>query len=97
MDHTFRVEQDARNEMHIPNLKYAGGHYRIRAEVDGSVEIFGDRQGLLYLAEIIAGCALGDLSAGFHVHLPRLGVASEPDTSGDVELTVYSASTPVPG
>lgn len=96
MAYQFVSEQSGRDELRLPNVTYAAGHYGVRVDADGSVEIFGDRAGLLFLAEVIAACALEDLSAGFHVHLPRRGVAAEPDTSGSAELTIYSASTAIP-
>lgn len=95
MEFTFKAEQVGRDALRLPNSRHAGGHYSIRGEGDGSVEIMGDRAGLLYLAEVIASCALADLSPGFHVHLPTEGVASEPDLSGGPEVTVFSATTPI--
>lgn len=95
MEFTFRTEQDGRDAIRLPNTRHAGGQYSIRGDSDGSVEIMGDRAGLLYLAEVIASCALADLSPGFHVHIPVEGVATEPDVSGGPEVTVFSATTPI--
>jgi hypothetical protein len=93
MEFTFRVEQPGRDVLSLPNHRHTGGRYSVRADSDGSVEILGDRDGLLYLAEVIVSCALADLSPGFHVHLPIDGVANEPDTEAVAEVTVYSATT----
>jgi len=96
MEHSFNIEQLARDEIRTPNAKYAQGQYQIRTDSEGSIQVFGDRQGLLYIAEVIATCAVGDLSSGFHVHIPCNGVAAGPTDMGEKELTVYSASTRPP-
>ena len=96
-EHTINFEVKAANTIELPNRRYAAGRYRVHTEPDGSVDIFGNREGLLYLAEILVRCALGGHTSGCHVHLPRRGVAAKPDVSGEPELTVYSASTDVDG
>lgn len=94
-EHTISFEMKKADTIELPNRRYAGGQYRVEADAGGGVDIFGNREGLLYLAEVLVRCALGEHKPGFHVHLPRRGVAGGPDVSGDPELTVYSASTGV--
>ncbi len=65
-----------------------GGRYQIRVE-NGDVSIFGNRDGLLYLAEILARCALGGYVEGFHVHVPAKSDLSPPAVGP--ELVVFAA------
>jgi len=48
-----------------------GGWYEIQLR-DGDVYVNGNRKGLLYIAEVMIRCAIGDYVDGFHVHLPLL-------------------------
>lgn len=77
----------------LPSRRFSSGTYRIITDSAGGVDVFGNRDGLLYLAEVIVRCALGNHSDGFHVHLPNAGVSQQPDVSGEPELTIYSAAT----
>lgn len=92
-DFVISFDSGSPDTIELPNHRYAAGKYRIDVDAAGGVDVFGDRDGLLYLAEVIVRCALGSHSAGFHVHLPKDGVASGPDTTGAPELTIYSAAT----
>ena len=80
-EHIIRFDVKEPATIELPNRRFAGGHYRVQVDSDGGVDVFGDRDGLLYLAEVLARCALGGYKPGFHVHLPTRGVASGPDVS----------------
>lgn len=95
MEFTIAFQDKGRNAIDFPTQKYQPGAYRIRPDAEGGVEVSGNKNGLLFLAEVLTRCALADLEPGFHVHLPLEGVMSGPDTSGGPELTLYSASTDV--
>ncbi len=43
----------------LPNRRFSSGAYRIVTDNAGGVDVFGTRDGLLYLAEVIVRCALG--------------------------------------
>jgi hypothetical protein len=54
----------------------------------------GNRNGLLYIAEVLIRCAYGNYVEGFHVHLPLLSdraSGGSPDHPMD-ELVVLGAS-----
>lgn len=84
------------NRMEMPDARLQGGSYSIVTDTDGNVDLYGDQKGLLYLAEVIVRCAIGDYKAGFHVHLPVEGVGTGPNINGLPELTIYSAATGIP-
>ncbi len=75
-EYTISFEVKEANTIELPNQRYAAGRYRVEADEKGGVDVFGNREGLLYLAEVLVRCALGDHKAGFHVHIPRKGVVS---------------------
>lgn len=88
---TFDVPDD--RTMLMPGAELSGGHYELKADSDGNIDISGDRQGLLYLAEVIVRAAIGGYEPGFHVHLPARGVGTGPNVNGEPEVIVYSADT----
>lgn len=94
IEYRVQFEEEGPDVVRLPLRRFVDGVYKVVADRDGGVEVFGNRDGLLFLAEVIVRCAMGGFSDGFHVHLPREGVAQQPDTSGGAELTVYAAGTP---
>jgi len=70
-----------------------GGWYEIQSH-DGDIYLNGNRNGLLYIAEVLIRCATGNYVEGFHVHLP---LASD-QAAGDApahpidELVIFGAS-----
>lgn len=68
------------------------GEYLVRVEHDGSVEISGDRDGLLYLAEVLVRCAIGGYLPEFHVHIPLSTAERGPNLDARPELTIYGAN-----
>jgi len=70
-----------------------GGWYEIQ-ERDGDIYVNGNRNGLLYLAEVLIRCATGNYVDGFHVHLPMLSnpVPEGPPQNPIDELVVFGAS-----
>lgn len=81
-----------RNSMDLPAaLLVDGGRYVVSTESDGSVNILGNRNGLLYLAEVLVRCAIGGHGVGFHVHLPLDSSVDGPNVDARPELTIYGA------
>jgi hypothetical protein len=89
----YRVAFDVRkaNVIDLPAELLTHGHYRLECERDGSVNLFGNRDGLLYVANVLIRCALGRYDAGFHVHLPMDSSASGPNIDLKPELTIYAS------
>ncbi len=77
-------------------LLSGGGRYHVDVLADGSVDVFGNRDGLPHLANILVQCALAGFTPGWHIHL-RLD--SKDDTGPNVtcapELTLYAADPAV--
>lgn len=80
------------SEIDLPSHLLENGTYKIEVR-DGDVYVFGNRDGLLYLAEVIARCALGGYTEGFHVHLPFDSDAG-PGEAED-EIAIFAASETV--
>lgn len=90
---SFDEVQD-RDTMALPNALLArGGRYQVQVH-GGDVFIAGNREGLLYLAEVLGRCALGGYARGFHVHLPMAAAGLEtPMADGTTpELVFFGAS-----
>jgi|HubBroStandDraft_2_1064218.scaffolds.fasta_scaffold2433971_1 hypothetical protein len=84
----FEVEKA--NTIHLPAELLADGHYRVECESDGSVNVFGNKNGLLYIANVLIRCALGGYEPGFHVHLPLDSSVKGPNVNASPEFTIYS-------
>jgi len=70
-----------------------GGWYEIQQH-DGDTYVNGNRNGLLYLAEVLIRCAIGNYVEGFHVHL---ALSPDQESGGPSqqpidELVVFGAS-----
>lgn len=89
--YTVAFELRQADTLELPAHLLAGGRYRVKTEGDGSVEISGNRDGLLYLAEVLVRCAIGGFSPGFHVHVPLSGDERGPNLEARPELTIYCA------
>lgn len=72
----------------FPSHLLAKGRYKLVVSADDSVEIEGNRDGLLYLAEVFARFALGGYQSGFHAHLPLDSEYGGPNVNNRPELTV---------
>lgn len=92
---SYTISFDVRrpDTVDLPAALLSDGTYTLKVEEDGSVEIIGNRDGLLYLAEVLVRCALGKYTAGQHVHLPLDGSFSGPNLDASPELTIYSATS----
>jgi hypothetical protein len=55
------------------------------------VTITGNRDGLLYLAEVLVRCAISGYEPGFHVHMSLDSSVKGPNIDCSPELTVYGA------
>jgi len=91
--HTISFEVADPSIIELPqHLLREGGRYSVEVGA-GDVTIWGNAQGLLYLAEVLVRCALGEHTLGLHVHLPQdASVMHEgPATSIQPELTVFAA------
>jgi hypothetical protein len=84
------------NSMLLPHeLLSAGGRYRVDVLPDGSVDVQGNRDGLLYLANILVQCALAGYYPGWHAHF-RLDSNDHTPPSAAPELTLYAADPAFP-
>jgi hypothetical protein len=88
---TFEVTDPGRFDM--PVGEFENGCYEVIVNPDGGVDVFGNRQGLLYLAEVLTRCAIGGFEPGVHVHLQTRGLANGPNLDGSPELTIFAAGT----
>ena len=77
---------------HPRELLSSGGRYRVDVLADGSIDVYGNRDGLLYLANILVQCAVAGLDPGCHVHL-RLDSVDDtgPNQTCAPEPTLYAA------
>lgn len=89
--HCITFEPIDRRTMKLPSDKLEAGRYVVQVEQGGSVTVLGNRDGLLYLAEVIVQCALGEYERGFHVHLPLSSNVHGPNIDMQPELTIYAA------
>lgn len=87
--HRFSWVVSDPSQMELPSHLLENGRYVVEVR-DGDVYVFGNRDGLLYLAEVIARCALGGYAEGFHIHLP-MDSRAEPGEAAD-EIAVFAAS-----
>jgi hypothetical protein len=86
-----------RDTIEFPAQLLESGNYEIKVgSADGSVEIIGNRDGLLYLAQVLVRFAIGGYSPGFHAHLPLSSAALGPSLQAAPELTIYAPSGPEP-
>ena len=69
------------------HLLEQGGRYIVKVVRGGSVDIVGNRDGLLYLAELLVRLALGERVRGFHVHLDFDSNTEGPNVDLRPELT----------
>ncbi len=88
----YRVAFDVRrpNAIDLPAELLRDGKYRVECESDGSVNLFGNKDGLLYLANVLIRCALGGYQSGFHVHVPLNSSVSGPNVDSSPDLTIYA-------
>jgi hypothetical protein len=86
---TFDVRRP--DTMDLPSSLLSNGVYKLAVAEDGSVEIAGNRDGLLYLAEVLVRCAIGEYTAGHHVHFPLDSSHSGPNLDASPELTIHAA------
>lgn len=94
-EHIVRFSVISKTEVSLPdNLLRAGGKYAIEHK-DGDIIVWGNTQGLLYLAEVFVRMAKGSYNEGVHVHLK----ASTLSTDGDLkeasvkpEVIVFAAT-----
>jgi len=81
------------NTIELPAELLALGHYRLECESDGSINLYGNRDGLLYVANVLIRCALGGYDPGFHVHLPTDSSADGPNIDLKPEFTIYASDS----
>ena len=93
MKHEYKIQfkVDRADTMELPDRLLKKGRYLVSVEPRGTVTVRGNKEGMLYLAEVLARCALGNYQLGFHVHLPRDSRDAGPNTDAKPELTFYSA------
>jgi hypothetical protein len=88
--HTVRFEMKNPRSLALPHqLLDEGGKYKVEVR-DGDVYVWGNRNGLLYLGEVLIRCAIGGLVDTFHVHIPQNSSQSTAEEAQD-ELLVFAA------
>lgn len=90
-EYTMKFDPPDRNTMHLPvQLLRDGGRYLVQVR-DGDVYVSGNKNGLLYLAEVLVQAAVGEFSETFHVHLPLDSAAGPPSpVEARSELVVFA-------
>ena len=88
--HTVQFEIKSPRSLTVPHeLLEEGGKYKLEIR-DGDVYVWGNKNGLLYLGEVLIRCAIGGLIDTFHVHLPQDSSQSTAEEAKD-ELLVFAA------
>lgn len=90
--YTISFEVRRPDTVDLPTALLSQGAYQFTVDEDGSVEIAGNRDGLLFLSEVLVRCALGEYTAGQHVHLPLDSRDSGPNLDASPELTINAAT-----
>ena len=91
-DYRIAFETSNPNTMRMPaDLLKSGGVYLIEEGPSRGVQIRGNKEGLLYLAEVLVRAAIGGHSEDFHVHLPMFSDDGGPNIDGRPELTIFAA------
>lgn len=76
--------------MSLPyELLAAGGKYCVEVR-DGDVYVWGNKEGLLYLGDLIIRSAIGNLAEGVHTHIP-LDSSEKSKVEPSAELLVFAA------
>jgi hypothetical protein len=90
-EYRIAFEVKKADTMDLPAELLRRGRYVVTTKSNGDVLVRGSKDGLLYLAEVLARCALGGYREGFHVHVPLDSNETGPNTEMKPELTLYSA------
>lgn len=89
--HSIDFEVRRPDTIDLPVHLLESGKYEVVVDKAGGVEISGNRNGLLYLAEVLVRCAIGSYDPGFHVHLPLSSRTLGPNIDARPELTLFGA------
>jgi hypothetical protein len=92
--YTIRFEVKRPNTIDFPTDLLVDGNYEFTISEQRGIELHGNRDGLLYLAEVLTRFALGGYEQGFHAHFPLLSATDGPNIDSAPELTIYAASEP---
>ncbi len=90
--HVISFEVPRADTIEFPSDRLTDGRYEFTVGGGQSVEIRGNREGLLYLAEVLVRFALGGYGDGFHAHLPLNSEAGGPNIDSSPELTIFAAN-----
>ncbi len=85
---TFDVRRP--DTIEFPAHLLQSGRYELRVGEGGGVELTGNRDGLLYLAEVLVRFAIGGYVSDFHAHLPLNSDEGGPNVDSRPELTIYA-------
>lgn len=88
--HVISFEVGRPDTIDFPSHLLTDGRYEFTVGEDRSVEIKGNRDGLLYLAEVLVRFALGGYAPDFHAHLPLDSEVDGPNTDNQPELTIFA-------
>lgn len=90
-EYCVAFEDPKPDSLDFPYRLLRTGSYKVAVDEDRSVTITGNRDGLLYLAEVLVRCAISGYAPGFHVHLSLGSAVRGPNVDCSPELTVYGA------
>ena len=90
--HSINFEVRRSDTIEFPSHLLTEGRYEFVVGEDGSIEIKGNRDGLLYLAEVLVRFALGGYEADFHAHMPMDSQVGGPNIDNLPELTIFGPS-----
>lgn len=91
----FEITFDVPNSSVIAlpdQLLVRGGRYSVESR-DGDIYVWGNSDGLRYLAEVLAQLAVGGYTKTLHVHLPLDSAhAAQPESGGaHASLVIFAA------
>ena len=90
-EYSVSFELEKPNTLSFPEGLLDAGRYKVVMDERLGVTISGNRDGLLYLAEVLVRCAISGYDAGFHVHLSLDSSTEGPNIDCSPELTLYAA------
>ena len=85
------IQAGSASSLTLPgHLLSGGGQYRLD-QTPAGITLTANRDGLLYLAEILVQLALAGLDKAYHVHLRLDSRLSGPNVDAEPELTIFAA------
>jgi hypothetical protein len=90
-EYCVSFDQPKANTLVFPSDLQTTGWYNVDIDDSLGVTVTGNRDGLLYLAELLVRCAITGYDPGFHVHMALNSAKRGPNIDCSPELTLYAA------